>query len=99
MARRGIRALTGKAMTRPLSGQRALRRDVLAGVRIAQRFGVETAMTIDALRAGFRVVEIPLEFEHSRTGRDTAGFVHRARQGADVLLVLLSRLRPRAARP
>src|SRR5205823_4039028 len=68
LSRRGIRALTGKAMTRPLSGQRALRRDVLAGVRIAQRFGVETAMTIDALRAGFRVVEIPLEFEHSRTG-------------------------------
>jgi len=99
LSRRGIRALTGTTMARPLSGQRALRRDVLARARIAPRFGVETAMTIDALRAGFRVIEIPLEFEHARTGRDTAGFAHRARQGADVVLVLLSRLRPRAARP
>ncbi|HEV2686470.1 MAG TPA: glycosyltransferase family 2 protein [Actinomycetota bacterium] len=99
LSRRGIRMLTGEAMARPLSGQRALRRAVLARARIAQRFGVETAMTIDALRAGFRVVEIPLEFEHERTGRDAAGFAHRARQGADVLMVLLSRLRPRAARP
>jgi glycosyltransferase involved in cell wall biosynthesis len=98
-SRRGIRALTGNDMSRPLSGQRALRRDVLARTGIAPRFGVETAMTIDALRAGFRVVEIPLEFEHARTGRDAAGFTHRARQGADVALVLLSRLRPRAARP
>ena len=99
LSRRGIRALTGNVMNRPLSGQRALRRDVLARARIAPRFGVETAMTIDALRAGFRVVEIPLAFEHARTGRDAAGFAHRARQGTDVLLVLLSRLRPRAARP
>ena len=99
LARRGIRALTGNDMARPLSGQRALRRDVLARAIIAPRFGVETAMTIDALRAGFRVVEIPLAFEHARTGRDAEGFAHRARQGADVLMVLLSRLRPRAARP
>jgi glycosyltransferase involved in cell wall biosynthesis len=99
LSRRGIRALTGEVMARPLSGQRALRRDVLARARIAPRFGVETAMTIDALRAGFRVVEIPLEFEHARTGRDAAGFAHRARQGTDVLMVLVSRLRPRAARP
>ncbi len=99
LSRRGIRALTGNVMARPLSGQRALRRDVLAHAGIASRFGVETAMTIDAIRAGFRVVEIPLEFEHARTGRDTAGFTHRARQGADVLLALVSRLRPRGARP
>jgi len=98
LSRRGIRALTGEVMARPLSGQRALRRDVLARARIAPRFGVETAMTIDALRAGFRVVEIPLEFDHARTTRDAAGFTHRARQGVDVLLALLSRLRPRAAR-
>jgi glycosyltransferase involved in cell wall biosynthesis len=99
LSRRGIRALTGEVMARPLSGQRALRREVLARARIAPRFAVETAMTIDTLRAGFRVVEIPLEFEHARTGRDAAGFAHRARQGADVFFALVSRLRPRAARP
>lgn len=99
LSRRGIRALTGREMARPLSGQRALRREVLARARIAPRFGVETALTIDAIRAGFRVTEIPLAFEHARTGRTAAGFAHRTRQGTDVLLVLLTRLRPRAARP
>jgi len=99
LSRLGIRALTGRQLARPLSGQRALHRDVLARAKIAPRFGVETALTIDTLRAGFRVVEIPLDFEHARTGRSLDGFAHRARQGTDVLLVLASRLRPRAARP
>jgi glycosyltransferase involved in cell wall biosynthesis len=98
LSRAGIRALTGRRFARPLSGQRALRRTVVARASIAPRFGVETALTIDAVRAGFRVVEIPVEFEHSRTERNAAGFGHRARQGSDVALALLSRLRPRSAR-
>jgi glycosyltransferase involved in cell wall biosynthesis len=99
LSRAGIRALTGRRFARPLSGQRALRRAVLARARIAPRFGVETALTIDAMRAGFRVVEIPVEFVHARTGRSVAGFGHRARQGGDISLALLSRLRPWGARP
>jgi hypothetical protein len=51
------------------------------------------------MRAGFRVVEIPVEFVHARTGRSVAGFGHRARQGGDISLALLSRLRPWGARP
>jgi glycosyltransferase involved in cell wall biosynthesis len=98
LSRVGIRALTGRRFSRPLSGQRALRKEVLARASIAPRFGVETALTIDALRAGFRVIEISVEFEHARTERDAAGFRHRARQGADVALAVLSRLRPRGAR-
>ncbi|HJT38586.1 MAG TPA: glycosyltransferase family 2 protein [Actinomycetota bacterium] len=99
ISRLGIRVLTGRRMDRPLSGQRAIRRTVLARAPIASHFGVETALTIDAVRAGFRVAEMPLDFEHARTGRTASGFAHRARQGADVLAVLASRLRPRAARP
>jgi len=99
LARRGIHVLTGRRVDRPLSGQRALRREVLARARVAPRFGVDTALTIDALRARFRVAENPHDFEHARTGRTVAGFMHRARQGADVVAVLLSRLRPPAARP
>ena len=99
LARAGIRALTGRTFARPLSGQRALRRTVVQAVRIAPRFGVETALTIDALRAGFRVTEIPLSFEHAKTVRNAAGFAHRARQGADVAFALASRLRRRPAGP
>jgi glycosyltransferase involved in cell wall biosynthesis len=85
-ARWGIRLLTKTDMRRPLSGP------LLERCVIADRFGVETALTIDALRAGFRVVEVEAFVEHARTGRDAAGFAHRARQGFDVARVLAVRV-------
>ena len=52
---------------------------------LAGGFGVETAMTIDAVRAGVRVVEIPIEgLEHRPTYRTPRGFLHRGRQGWDI---------------
>jgi hypothetical protein len=92
LARWGIHRLGGAAMDRPLSGQRALRREVLEAVGgLAPRFGVDAALTIDALRAGFRVIEVPCAMEHARTGRTPAGFAHRARQGLDLVLALVAR--------
>lgn len=90
-ARWGIERFGRATMARPLSGQRALRRAVLDRVRIADRFGVEVALTVDALRAGFCVTEVEYAIEHAKTGRDVAGFVHRARQGFDVARVLAAR--------
>jgi hypothetical protein len=52
---------------------------------------METAMTIDAVRAGFRVREIELHLEHRATGRTLAGFAHRARQLLDFARVWWSR--------
>lgn len=99
LARWSIRRTTGAVMARPLSGQRALRRDVLERVRWpVAGFGVEVALTIDAIRAGFRVAEVPMPVEHRRTGRDLAGFAHRARQGVAVMRVSAARgvrFRPR----
>ena len=54
-------------------------------------FGVEVGMTIDALTAGFRVVEVETTMSHSETGRDLAGFIHRGKQFTGVLLALLKR--------
>jgi hypothetical protein len=42
-------------------------------------------MTIDAVRAGRRVVEIELDLSHRATGRTLAGFVHRGRQLLDIM--------------
>lgn len=102
LARAGIWALSGARMRRPLSGQRALRREIVDRCGLASGFGIEAALTIDAVRAGYRVVEVPLDLEHRRTGRDAAGFAHRAHQGADLLAVLaaraLGRRRPRLHR-
>lgn len=91
-AARAIRLLTGFAPLEPLSGQRALTGRALAACRpLARGFGVETAMTIDVLRAGLRVVELPLELSHRPTGRTLRGFAHRARQGLDIALAVGTR--------
>jgi glucosyl-3-phosphoglycerate synthase len=91
-ARWGTGKLTGRRFDRPLSGQRAVRAEVVkAAGGFARGFGAETGFTIDALRAGYRVVEVPCQISHARTGRDPAGFAHRGRQGIDVARALASR--------
>lgn len=97
IARWLIRASCGFDATEPLSGQRVLTADVLTACRpLARGFGLETAMTIDAVRAGCRVAEIDVAMSHRATHRDLAGFVHRARQGLDIVAAGAVRLaRPR----
>jgi glycosyltransferase involved in cell wall biosynthesis len=91
-ARRAIRSATGREMQAPISGQRAMRREVLDAVLpFAPGFGMETGMTIDAIRAGFRVVEVELDLEHRATGRTPRGFAHRARQLRDIVRAYASR--------
>jgi Glycosyl transferase family 2 len=96
-ATRSIRAACGFDAREPLSGQRALTAAALAAVRpLAPGFGLEVGMTIDAVRAGLRVVEIPIEgLSHRPTGRGARGFAHRARQGADILAAVAARAIPR----
>jgi hypothetical protein len=98
-AARLIRAACGFEAREPLSGQRALSAAALAAVRpLAPGFGVEVGMTIDAVRAGLRVVEIPIEgLSHRPTGRGPRGFAHRTRQGADILAAVAARAIPRRA--
>jgi hypothetical protein len=50
-------------------------------------------MTIDVVRAGFRVVEVPAPIRHRQTGRGLRGFAHRARQGLAIAAALAPRLR------
>lgn len=91
LARWGIARSAGRSMDRPLSGQRAFRRRAFEG-RIAGGFGVEVALTADALAAGARVVEVPIEVKHAQTGRTLAGFLHRGRQAVDVAWALAPRI-------
>ena len=91
-AREGIRRLTGWTPTQPLSGQRCLTREVLdAAMPLAGGWGVEVGLTVDVLRAGGRVLEVPCELHHRVTGRDLRSQVHRARQLADVTRALVDR--------
>jgi glycosyltransferase involved in cell wall biosynthesis len=91
-ARGAIRRLTGVELQAPISGQRALRADLVPKLLpFAGGFAIETAMTIDAVRAGARVEEVELDLEHHATGRTAAGFLHRGRQLLDFARVYLSR--------
>jgi glycosyltransferase involved in cell wall biosynthesis len=90
-ARWGVRRMCGYEARSPLSGQRAMRRAVLEAVYpFREDFGVETAMLIDAVRAGFKVQEVHVNLSHRPTGRTLKGFLHRAKQGFDILRALLS---------
>ena len=91
-SRWATRRLGGVELDAPLSGQRAIRGDALPLlVPFAPRFGMETAMNIDAARAGLRIAELELDLAHRATGRTLRGFVHRARQLKDFMLVYLDR--------
>jgi glycosyltransferase involved in cell wall biosynthesis len=91
-ARWAIRRRCGLSTVAPISGQRALSaaalRDVLP---FAHGFGMELGMTIDAVLAGHRVVEIELDLSHRASGRTPSGFVHRAGQLVDFVRAYLAR--------
>jgi glycosyltransferase involved in cell wall biosynthesis len=93
-ARWAVRRLCGARVAAPISGQRALRAETLrACLPLAKGFGMEIGMTVDAVRAGYRLEEYELDLQHRATGRDLAGFLHRGVQLRDFARVFLSRVR------
>jgi len=91
-ARWAIRRLCGVETAAPISGQRAMRVEVLrATLPFARGYGMEVGMTVDAVRAGYRLRECELDLSHRATGRTLAGFLHRARQLRDFARVYLER--------
>jgi glycosyltransferase involved in cell wall biosynthesis len=95
LANWGIQRATGKTFRQPLSGQRAIRREVLekVGGSFAAGYGVEVALTIRALRAGFRIIEVDTHFRHKVTASDFGGVMHRLRQLVHVARSLAQVLR------
>ena len=92
-ARWAISRLCGLETEAPISGQRALRVEALrAALPFAEGYGMEIGMTVDAVRAGYRLREYELDLEHRATGRNLAGFLHRAGQLRDFARVFFSRL-------
>ena len=85
-ARRAIRRRCGLQTRAPISGQRAMRASTLSALLpFADGFGMEVGMTIDAVRAGLRVVEVDLDLAHRATGKTFGGFAHRGRQLLDIV--------------
>jgi glycosyltransferase involved in cell wall biosynthesis len=93
-ARWAIRRCCGLETEVPISGQRALRVEALrAALPFARGYGMEIGMTVDVVRAGYRLREYELDLEHRATGKSLAGFAHRARQLRDFARVYWSRRR------
>ena len=91
-ARWAIARRCGLATTAPISGQRALTEHALRDVLpFAHGYGMEMGMTIDAVRAGHRVVEVEVDLSHRASGLTLAGFAHRGRQLIDFVRVYLTR--------
>lgn len=94
LARGGIERLSGWVPTQPLSGMRCLS---LTAYRAAQPlaggWGVEVGLTVDVLRAGLRILEVPCDLHHRVTGSDWRGQLHRAAQYRDVAWALARRRR------
>lgn len=85
LAHNAIAELGGLETAAPLSGQRALTVPCLSAVRpFAPGFGMEVAMSIQALQAGYRLVEVATTMSHRASGRTIKGFLHRGRQYLDV---------------
>ena len=92
LARRGIEHLTGFRAVQPLSGMRCVSPAAFeAASPLARGWGVETALTVDVLRAGLTVLEVPCELQHRVSGSDWRGQLHRAGQYRDVWLALVRR--------
>ncbi len=92
LSRDGIRRASGWEATQPLNGQRCLTRAAFdAALPLAAGFGVETALTIDLVRQGFRVAEVEVPLAHRATGTDWRAQLHRARQFRDVARALAPR--------
>jgi glycosyltransferase involved in cell wall biosynthesis len=91
-ARWAIQRLCGFEAEAPISGQRAMRVEVLrATLPFARGYGMEIGMTVDAVRAGYRIREHELDLSHRATGRDLRGFIHRGRQLLDFGRVYMAR--------
>jgi glycosyltransferase involved in cell wall biosynthesis len=85
-ARWWLRKRTGRDFRAPLSGQRAIKREVLELLPgFARGYGLEVGLTADTCRAGFRVVELEVPFSHRQLGKTMHGFLHRGKQMIDVI--------------
>jgi glycosyltransferase involved in cell wall biosynthesis len=91
-ARWAIEQRCGYRAQAPISGQRAMRTELLRELLpFASGFGMEIGITVDAVRGGHRLREVELDLSHRATGRSPRAFLHRARQLGDFARVWWAR--------
>jgi hypothetical protein len=89
----GFHALTSRRVDSLLSGQRILPLDFLRSIELPNGFGLEFKITLEGVRKGFKLIEVPVDMRHRETGRDIKGFLHRGKQCLDILSLIKSEMK------
>ena len=89
----GFKALTSRSMDSLLSGQRILPLDFLRSIELPNGFGLEFKITLEGVRKGFELIEVPVDMRHRETGRDVKSFLHRGKQCFDILSLIRSEMK------
>lgn len=83
---KGVYYFTKQEVKACLSGQRVYRKGLIDQIDyIPNGYGIEVAMTIQAINKGFSIIEIPLTMKHRYSGRNFKGFLHRGKQFFNIL--------------
>lgn len=86
LARRSVKFHSGVHMDNSLSGQRVYRREVIDSIKyIPNNYGIEVAMTSQALKKGYTFKNIPVKMTHRFSDRSLKGFKHRGKQFWEIL--------------
>lgn len=90
LAREGVYFHTKTRINTSLSGQRVYKKQVLKDMKyMPMDFGIEVAMTIQALNNGYRLQEVPVTMTHRYSTRSLKGFKHRGQQFIEILKTLI----------
>lgn len=75
-----FKAMTSQRVDSLLSGQRIMPLDFIKSIELPSGFGLEFKITLEAVRKGYKVIEVPVNMRHRETGRNISGFMHRGKQ-------------------
>ncbi|WP_425448692.1 glycosyltransferase family 2 protein [Dethiothermospora halolimnae] len=90
LAKYGVFTLTKHKLNCSLCGQRVYKKDAIKNIKyIPNKYGVEIAMTVSALREGYKIDEIDVNMTHRETERNISGFIHRGKQFINILKTLM----------
>lgn len=90
LAKNGVYKFTGKEVDTSLSGQRVYKKNIVDNLKyIPNDYGIEVAMTIQAINNGYTFREIPVNMKHRFSDRSIKGFKHRGKQFYDILKTLI----------
>lgn len=89
----GFYALTSRRLDSLLSGQRIIPLDFLRSIELPDGFSLEFKITLEGLKQGYELFEVPVNMRHRETGRDFKGFAHRGKQCFDILKIIGKEIR------